>query len=515
MDFVKRGVIFAVVCCWAMCFGVGGGEDVGHTAPNTRELLIGWGAADLTPPRRVIITGQMYARVSEGVQDPMAATVLALESRSGADGERVIMISCDLICIPDELRDAARDKIRESLPKLEPHKIILFATHTHAAPEIRPRRWDELGVDLDVMPSAEYVTFVAERIAAAAAQAWKERTPGAVSFGLGHAVVGRNRLVSRFNNRSVMYGKTDEPEFSHLEGYEDHSVNILATWNADMKLTGLIVNVVCPSQVSESQFQLSADYWHETRLELRRRLGEHLFVLAQCGTAGDQSPRPQCDKAAEERMWKLAGRTQREEIAVRIADAVTAIMPVLKTATESAPILAHRMEVVPLPRRMISDAEAKSAAAEAQKLKVKHEQLKAQLEANPELRKKPRWYLPVTEAYARGAWYGRVAARKELQEKEPKLDIEVHVLRLGDVVFATNPFEYYLDYGMQIKARSKAVQTFLVQLAGGGTYLPTARAVAGGAYGSVPSSTAVGPEGGRELARKTVELINGLWKGTK
>jgi hypothetical protein len=214
-------------------------------------------------------------------------------------------------------------------------------------------------------------------------------------------------------------------------------------------------------------------------------------------------------------MWKLAGRTQREEIAVRIADAVTAIMPVLKTATESAPILAHRMEVVPLPRRMISDAEAKSAAAEAQKLKVKHEQLKAQLEANPELRKKPRWYLPVTEAYARGAWYGRVAARKELQEKEPKLDIEVHVLRLGDVVFATNPFEYYLDYGMQIKARSKAVQTFLVQLAGGGTYLPTARAVAGGAYGSVPSSTAVGPEGGRELARKTVELINGLWKGTK
>jgi hypothetical protein len=76
---------------------------------------------------------------------------------------------------------------------------------------------------------------------------------------------------------------------------------------------------------------------------------------------------------------------------------------------------------------------------------------------------------------------------------------------------ATNPFEMYLDYGTRIKARSPATQTFVVQLAGSGTYLPTRRSIEGGAYGAVPGSTLIGPEGGQELVEHTLELINTLW----
>lgn len=81
------------------------------------------------------------------------------------------------------------------------------------------------------------------------------------------------------------------------------------------------------------------------------------------------------------------------------------------------------------------------------------------------------------------------------------------MLRIGDAVFATNPFEMYLDYGMRIKARSPAVQTFVVQLAGSGSYLPTERSIAGGAYGAVPASTLIGPEGGSELVEGILDLI--------
>ncbi|MDD4193345.1 MAG: hypothetical protein PHI28_18560 [Mangrovibacterium sp.] len=88
------------------------------------------------------------------------------------------------------------------------------------------------------------------------------------------------------------------------------------------------------------------------------------------------------------------------------------------------------------------------------------------------------------------------------------MPVEVHVIRLGDVVFATNPFELYLDYGMRIKARSQTVQTFLVQLSGSGTYLPVSRSIAGGSYGAVPASTLMDPEGGQELVEKTLEMIN-------
>jgi hypothetical protein len=51
--------------------------------------------------------------------------------------------------------------------------------------------------------------------------------------------------------------------------------------------------------------------------------------------------------------------------------------------------------------------------------------------------------------------------------------MELHVIRLGDVAIATNSFELFADYGIQMKARSKALQTFVIQLAGPGTYLPT------------------------------------------
>ncbi len=75
---------------------------------------------------------------------------------------------------------------------------------------------------------------------------------------------------------------------------------------------------------------------------------------------------------------------------------------------------------------------------------------------------------------------------------------------------ATNPFELYLDYGMRIKARCPATQTFLVQLAVSGTYVPTERSIAGGRYGATQTSTIVGAEGGRELVENTLEIINGL-----
>jgi hypothetical protein len=70
----------------------------------------------------------------------------------------------------------------------------------------------------------------------------------------------------------------------------------------------------------------------------------------------------------------------------------------------------------------------------------------------------------------------------------------------------------FLDYGMRIKARSKALQTFVVQLScSSGGYLPTTKAVKGGGYGAEVASNRVGPEGGQALVDRTVELINGMW----
>ncbi len=289
-------------------------------------------------------------------------------------------------------------------------------------------------------------------------------------------------------------------------------MNLLCTWDRQKKLTGMVVNVACPSQVSEQLYQVSADYWHETRLEIRRRFGAGLHVLPQCSAAGDQSPHVQVGRATEERMLRLSGRTQRQEIAVRIADAVSAVTPFLEKEIDWNPAFAHRSETLDLPLRRLSRSDVDEAEAEADKARTKFEELRRDLEAHPEKKREPRWYVPASSCYRRMMWNRNVVERFRFQESRPKaaLSAEVHVLRLGGAVFATNRFELYLDYGLEIKARSKAAQTFVVQLAGGGTYLPTERAVAGRSYGAVPASTPVGPEGGRVLVERTLEIINGL-----
>jgi len=81
------------------------------------------------------------------------------------------------------------------------------------------------------------------------------------------------------------------------------------------------------------------------------------------------------------------------------------------------------------------------------------------------------------------------------------------------VAFASNPFELFLDFGNQIKARSLAEQTFLIQLANGTEgYLPTEKAEKGGHYSAFLSSGQVGHIGGEQLVRETIQDINNLFR---
>src|SRR5690606_13680718 len=91
-------------------------------------------------------------------------------------------------------------------------------------------------------------------------------------------------------------------------------------------------------------------------------------------------------------------------------------------------------------------------------------------------------------------------------------EMELHVLRLGDVAIATNDFELYTDYGIQMKARSPGIQSFIAQLSGPGSYLPSERAAGHGGYGAVIQSSRIGPEGGQILVEETVAAWKKLWE---
>jgi hypothetical protein len=169
----------------------------------------------------------------------------------------------------------------------------LNATHTHTGPGFADEDFGDLydvSEDDGVMKASEYGAFFAEKVAQVAAQAWQKREPAGMSWGLGHAVVGMNRRARYFDGSAIMYGATNRPEFCGIEGYEDHAVEMLFFWDASRKLTGVVINIACTSQETEGLSEVSADFWHDVRQELHRKIAPDLFVLPQCAAAGDLSP---------------------------------------------------------------------------------------------------------------------------------------------------------------------------------------------------------------------------------
>ena len=117
------------------------------------------------------------------------------------------------------------------------------------------------------------------------------------------------------------------------------------------------------------------------------------------------------------------------------------------------------------------------------------------------------------EDNARMQIHSGTVARYHLQQTVDVFTIEAHFIRLGDIAFATNPFELFLNYGNQIRARSLAKQTFLIQLScGSWGYLPTEKAEKGSHYSAFVSSGTTGHFGGEILVRKTIDEINKLFK---
>jgi len=288
-----------------------------------------------------------------------------------------------------------------------------------------------------------------------------------------------------------MYGATNTEDFRAIEGYEDHNLDVLFFWDEQDRLFATAINVACPAQQAEGGPAMHADFWHPVREMLRQRYGDELLVLGWIGAAGDQSPRPLYGKAADQRMYELRGLTRLEELARRIVHGWDDAYEGASKDMRDDVVLRHRVEEIALPFRKVTEAEV----AEAREQAAKYADNPAQM-----------WNF---------GWHQRVVDRYEAQQAgtEGEQKMELHALRLGDVAIATNHFELYTDYGIRIKARSPAIQTFIIQLAcNSGGYLPSERAVGYGGYGAVIQSSRIGPEGGRLLVERTLAAIADLWE---
>ena len=91
--------------------------------------------------------------------------------------------------------------------------------------------------------------------------------------------------------------------------------------------------------------------------------------------------------------------------------------------------------------------------------------------------------------------------------------MEFHALRIGDVGFVSEQYEYYFEFGQRIATRSPFIQTFVIELSAvGGGYLATERATENGGCGT-GYLCPVSPKGGQEIVEESIKALKELKSG--
>lgn len=493
------------------------------------KIKFGWSEVSIVPEnKKVTLVGQFYERVSDEVETPIAVTALAVDN--GED--HAIMVACDLVSTSKNLLDA----VRESLPTdcgFDKNKIMISAIHTHTSMGYENRSdSSSFGKIVDVLKDfmskdAKYVAtaneddpnvlkgqeakeFLVKSIKKAVLNAWENRKEGFYSFGFGRAAIGMCRRVCYDDGSAKMWGNVSQANFTELENCNDSGIELMFTYDKDKKLTGVVANVACPAQVLEHQEFISSDYMGKVRQLIQKQYGCEVGFLGLISPAGDMCPRdlvrwvgsPVCKKdpniPSDETIERRADPCMYEvdgcnKVAKRVMNEINWALEDVKEYHDDA-IFVHKTITFDMPLRRATISEYNNAMKEITSYFEKHSG-DINYEDNAKLQ-----------------IYSSTVARFKLQQSVDVYPIEMHVMRLGDVAFATNPYELFLNYGNQIRARSLAKQTFLTQLCCGSYgYLPTEKAEKGGHYSAFIGGTNSGHVGGEMLVRKTLYEINKLF----
>ena len=499
-------------------------------------MKYGWSEEKFVFPKPVSLDGQFAERISQYEEKPLTATALAIDS--GED--QMVLCSVDLVGISYTLTDEVRQRLAQCTKDLDPMKVIISAIHTHTGPGYAGKGQNKsseghtssfreniksmlpagkkyvestnVSENKDIMSGEELLEEIASKITKAIATAWETRKEGSFSNAFGRAVVGLCRRVSYNDGSAQMWGDTNTAMFTELEGGNDSGIELMYIFDENKKLTGIVANLACPAQCVQHRHFISPDFWGEAKMLLRKHFGEDLFLLPLCSAAGDQCPvdlvrwvEPESDvndpnlkrnnppkRKADPSMFDLAGMRKTGK---RIANEIIEVYNEGLDEPQTDIPLIHHVHNMQLPLRRVTMEEEKAACKEARDYLMRKEE-KTDFNDTANLQKA----------------FG-IIRRALLQEIRDVVDTEVHIIRLGSIAFASNPFELFLDYGNQIKARSLAEQSFIIQLAcGADGYLPTEKAEKAGHYSAFVGSGTIGHVGGEQLVRETVQDINNMFK---
>ncbi|WP_438479745.1 hypothetical protein [Oleiharenicola lentus] len=432
-------------------------------------LQAGAATVDLTPQDSVFLFGYPHVeRFSTGAHDRLESVALYLRGENGC----ALFIANDLIFVSKTLAADVRRRIsiKTGIPV---SSIAVTATHTHSGPITVD--YVSNGAD-PAVPKVDpaYLAFVAESMILAACSAVRTAVPAEIGLAVAQAEgVGSNR---------------HDPK-----GPEDREVPVLMVRSlaGQEPIACMVAYGMHPTVLHEDSTLISADFPHFTRRYLRTAglLPENCSILYHSGACGDQSPRhvARANTFAEaQRLGENLGRS--------IAAAIPAI------SFQSRLPIETRTAFLPLETRAFPPVEL--ALEKARRAREKFEKLQEEKAARTAVRTAEcDWFgAEETVELARAASDGRLSA-----VVRNCLPAEIQVIILGEWKFVMWPGEFFVEYALAIKARSK--NSFVITFANGELqgYVVTPAAAAAELYEA--TNAVFSPANGQRVVQATLELL--------
>jgi len=440
-------------------------------------MRIGISTVDFTPEPGLPLMGNFrddYA--ARGMHDPLCAKAMVFED---ARGSKAALLAVD-VCMLDRANVALMRRVIGGQCDVPPENVLIHATHTHSAPAPCPRFL--LGLDFE--PYRPRIEALLTRAAGAVARANDDRAEAALAVGYAREDrLSFNRRLRRKDGATQMNWEALAPGFDPAEidgpwGPVDPQVACLTVERAGKPVAAVVHFGLHPAILAGDNWLYSADYPGYLAEALGRMNGEDftcLFLNGCCGNVNHVDYR----EPAQGRGWPMAQRVG-YMLAAAAQEAIRKRSPVGGPADRVA--VATRR--VTLERIAIREAE-----------RQRSEQVLREAAAHP-----PHGQVDGLP----DAHFAEVRLEMHRRQHAPD-EVEVTVLRLGDVAVVGLPGENFCETGLAIKRRSPLPHTLVAGLSGDAIgYLPTRESFAQGGYEPTVGSTFYRPGAAERLADAAV-----------
>lgn len=436
-------------------------------------LIAGLARRDISPREGVDLGGYPYfVRFNEGVHDPLWANALYLAN----EGAELLILATDLFWLTRAQADRVIARIAAA-SQLSPAAISLSCSHSHSAPwmnDLFGTENAEGGYRASIDES--YTEFVIEQLAETGLAALRRTFPAQVAL-----------TKTRCGRAEGVGGNRRAPE----TGPVDDELPLLLLRDAGGTLRAVYTKYALHPTILHGENRLvSADYPGAIRRHIQAAHPGAAFLFS-LGAAGDQSPRYYRrgqDFAEVERF----GRVIAERILAATEGAQYRSELVLKArAADFEPVLKY----YPAP----DEVEARLRA-----LREEERRLIAAGAGYTECQTANLWVLGA-ECDLKNA---RLQAEGLLEARcRDCAPFTLKAFRIGEAVFLYLPGEIFVDFALEIKARSPYPDTHVITLANGTLpgYCVTEEALAEGGY--EPWNSILSPETGRVMVEAALALI--------